>query len=126
MIPAENHVLRYSILILSCVPAATQQLVLSEIVCPPDQKSNSDIFGGSSSCAGQGFVPNSFLLRLLPVGSVCCSCICEYDYGDLLAGAECVQLLPARITLRPMLLPSLLITESPMVGNPDCKKLARP
>ena len=49
LIPPENHVLRYSILILSCVPSATNQIVLTTIVAPPDQATNADLFGEASS-----------------------------------------------------------------------------
>ena len=70
LIPPENHVLRYSILILSCVPSATNQIVLTTIVAPPDQTTNADLFGEPFSaayavrrCPAEAFIaPGCFLL----------------------------------------------------------------
>jgi len=45
LIAPSNRVLRYTLLVLSCVPSPTQQIVLTVVVCPEDEESNADIFG---------------------------------------------------------------------------------
>ena len=45
IIARDNHVLRFSLLILSCTPSATNQLILSTLVAPSSEENNSEIFG---------------------------------------------------------------------------------
>lgn len=45
LVAPSNHVLRYTLLVLSCVPSATQQIVLTVVVCPEHEESNADVFG---------------------------------------------------------------------------------